>query len=195
MGIRPEDTELLARYVAAFSELDDLSDYQVAEALRIGTDEYGRYRWRPLHLPTAPSALEALYRGLSLPGQGATRLPPLYERLVLSYRWAEMDLGTYRLLANGPAEDLSPLLANLRADESLRSTLQPNGYVQFGKGTETDYDPVCFDYRHRQDNGDCRVVKLDHEAILCHGRIRETAELAPNFRCLVLDTIQRATRA
>ena len=192
MDIRPEETELLARYVAAFSELDDLSDYEVAEVLRIGTDEYGRYRWRPLHQSTAPSALEALYRGLSLPGQGAIRLPPLYETLVLSYRWAEVDLGTYRLLANDPSEDLSPLMANLRTDESLRSTLQPNGYPQFGKGTEADYDPVCFDYRRRQNNGDCRVVKLDHEAILCHGRIRETAELAPTFRSLVLDTIRRA---
>lgn len=96
-------------------------------------------------------------------------------------------------MANEPADDLSSLLAVIQADKHLRATLVPNGYIQFGRGPDIDYDPVCFDFRHRQRNGDCRIVKLDHEAILCHYRIREVAELAPNFRSLVLDTIFRAT--
>jgi hypothetical protein len=80
----------------------------------------------------------------------------------------------------------------MQTDEHLGATLLPNGYAQFGQGPNTDYDPICFDFRQRQHNGDCPIVRLDHEAILCEGRIWETAQLAPNFRSLVRGTIQRA---
>ena len=186
------DLDLLAQYTAAFERLDDLCAFEVPEPLRVSTEEDGWHRWRPLRFTTAPAALQALYRGLGIPGHGATRFPPLYETLVLSYRWAEVELGDYRLLANEPADDLSPLLASLRVDENLAATLVPNGYFPFGKGPDTDYDPVCFDFRHRQRNGDCRIVKVAHEEILCNYHIREIAELAPNFRSLVLSTIKRA---
>src|SRR5579862_2741930 len=192
MKVYGSDADLLAEYTAAFEQLDDLADFAVAPGLWVTTDADGLEYWRLRQVTTPPSALEVLYRGLGLPGRGSTRLPPLYETLLLSYRWAEVDLGTYRLLPNEPAEDLSPLLAALRADKHLYETLVPNGYIQFGRGPDVNYDPVCFDFRQRQRYGDCRIVRLDHEAALCDGRIRETAELAPNFRSLVLDTIHRA---
>lgn len=191
MDNRPDDADLLARYVATFEKLDILHEFEVPEELRVGTYDRG-YWWRPMPFATEPSALQAMYRELGLPGSGSTRFPSLYEALLLSYRWAKVDMGTYRLLANAPAADLSPLAASMRVDEYLRSTLLPNGYIQFGQGPDINYDPVCFDFRHRQKNGDCRIVQLDHEAILCYGRIEGMTELAPNFRSLVLDTIKRA---
>src|SRR5262249_27585534 len=136
--------------------------------------------------------LQALYHELGLPGQGSTRFPVLYETLILSYRWAEVELGDYDLLANAPSDDLAPLLSRLHADKHLYKTLVPNGYFQFGRGPGGNYDPICFDFRHRQRNGDCRIVRLDHEEVLCRFRIREIVELAPNFRSLVLRTIERA---
>lgn len=57
-----------------------------------------------------------------------------------------------------------------------------------------DYDPVCFDVKTRNKNGDCRIVKIDHEEILCNNRIKVIAELAPSFYQLVLQTIERAKR-
>ena len=170
------DAVLLAEYVATFEKRDD-------------TDGYGVHHGQPRPITTLPLALEALYQGLGLTGRGFTRFPPLYEALLLSYRWAEVDLGSYRLLANEPAEDLSPLLSALRADGHLLATLVPNGYVPFGKGPDINYDPVCFDFRQRQKNGDCPVVRLDQEAILCGGRIGAITELAPNLRSLVISTI------
>ena len=35
-------------------------------------------------------------------------------------------------------------------------------------------------------------MKIDHEQILCHDRVKVVAELAPTFRQLVLDTIDKA---
>lgn len=187
------DTDLLAQYCAAFEKLDDLRDFGVSPALRVSTDAYGADHWQPIYSATPRSALETLYQGLGLSGQGSARFPLLYETLLLSYRWAEVELGNYRLLANEPAKDLSPLLKAMQADKFLFATLLPNSYVPFGKGPGLDYDSVCFDFRHRQKNGDCRIVKLDHESLLCDAGIRETEELAPNFRSLVMETIRRAS--
>ena len=191
------DTALLAQYIAAFEKLDTMETdaLGVHPLLRASAEAVGGERLRFLRIATAPSALEALYEGLSLPGLGSTQFPRLYEGLVLSYRWSRVDLGDYILLGNELAEDLSPLLAEMRADENLFTTLLPNGYVQFGRGADGSCDPVCFDFRGRQRNGDCRVVRLDHEAVLCHGRIREVGELAPSYRSLVLATIERAGRS
>ena len=187
------DADLLAEYIAAFENLDDLYAFDVSPALLARTDEYGLEHWQPRQITTLPSVLKALYQGLGLPGFGSTRFPPLYEILLLTHRWAKVDLGNYRLLANEPAKDFAPLLAAMRDDACLFANLVPNGYIQFGQGPELGYDPVCFDFRQRQENGDCRIVKIDHEAILCKGRIRETAKLAPDFRSLVFDTIHEAT--
>lgn len=187
------DAMLLAEYVAAFDGLDDLSSTTtVPSELWTHTDEYDQQHWQPRQITTSPSALQGLYKGLGLPGEGSTRFPRLYEALLLSYRWLEVYLGNYRLLPNEPAEDFTPLLSAMCANAYLRATLMANGYVQFGKAEGLDYDPVCFDFRHRQKNGDCRIVRLDHEAIACYGRIGTITELAPNFRSLVLDTIRRA---
>jgi hypothetical protein len=147
--------------------------------------------WRPLQRETEPSALAELYKGLGLRGRGATRLPPIYEQFILSYRWCDVDLGTYSLLPNLPAADLAPLLSSMLHYCGLRETLNPNGYFQFARGPDMSFDPICFDFRHRQRNGDCRIVQIDHEAILCDYRIVEVATIASSFRELVLQTIKR----
>jgi hypothetical protein len=189
MDTREEDAALLARFVDTFGVLDDLYDCQASPALLTQPDGCD---WQPRQITTTPLSLEALYHNLGLAGLHSTRFPSLYESLILNYRWAELDLVICRLLANEPAGDLTPLLTEIRRDRNLYSTLMPNGYLQFGRGADVDYDPVCFDFRRRQKNGDCRIVKLDHEEILINGRIQEVSELAPNFRSLVMNTIQSA---
>lgn len=139
-----------------------------------------------IRVDTPPKALEAIYT--KLPG----RFPPLYECLVLSYRWAEVDLQSYRLLANPPGPDLSGLLEELSKDSILGNGLLRAGYVRFGMGPDTDYDPVCFDANSRRKDGDCRIVKFDHEENLCNDRVNVTSELASTFEQLVVRTIEAA---
>jgi hypothetical protein len=76
----------------------------------------------------------------------------------------------------------------------LWESLIPAGYVQFGRGPDIDYDPVFFDIKRRKKNGDCPVIKIDHEEILCNYRIKIVGEIAPTFEELVRSTI-RATSA
>jgi hypothetical protein len=184
------DELLLERFVARFEKLDELTAWDsdpIAKQLVVGNpDQLGFRHWRPIPVNIPASLLDPLYARLP------ARLPKLYERLVLSYRWAGVDLKTYTLLPNPPGPDLSGLLHQMSRDPALWDSLLPNGYIQFGRGPDMDYDPVCFDIKSRKKNGECRIVKIDHEEILCNNRVKLVAEFAPSFRELVLRTIDQA---
>jgi hypothetical protein len=165
-----EDSMLLAAFVAAF---------EVEE-----TDLYGQPNGRPCKYSTEPEILEVL--SAALPG----RLPPLYERLVLSYRWPSAELPSLSLLANPQGPTLDGLLAQIRQESGLWEGLAPLGYIPFGRGPGGHYDPVCFDTRRRLRDGDCPVVQIDHEEILCHFRVRVVSEKAGSFRELVMDILE-----
>ena len=180
--------ELLKRYVAAFAHFDDMvvfSDQSVDSSMIVG-EEDGWRKWQPIRVQTLRTALDELYTQL----QG--RLPPLYERLISSYRWAQVEAGSHCLLANLPGEGFSGLLNQIQGDAGLWEALAPAGFIQFARAPGGNYDPICFDVRHRKQNAERRVVRIDHEQILCNFKIKEVAELAPTFRDLILQTIEAA---
>jgi hypothetical protein len=188
-GSRSRDL-LVDRFVGCFDRLADLTvlDFDsVAKQLAVGeSDQFGDRHWKPTKFKTPPAAFDAIYQ--KLPG----RLPRLFELLLISYRWAEVDLKSFRLLANPPGADLTGFLQEISRDPVLWKELLPAGYVQFGKGPDLDYDPVCFDLRSRKKSGDCRIVKIDHEQVLSYDRVKIRAELAPSFEELILRTIRAA---
>jgi len=77
-------------------------------------------------------------------------------------------------------------------DAFLWNCLLRAGYIRFGLGTDIDYDPVCFDISSRKKNRDCRIVKIDHEQILCNDRVKVIVEIAPSFESLVVRAIDQA---
>lgn len=189
-----DEEELLAKYVATFPRLDemvvDLAWFPPAEGLVVGDSDLADYKqWEAIKVETPAQQLEQGYAKLP------ARFPRLFELMVLSYRWAEVDLGTYTLLANPPGPDLNEFFRQISKDLGLWDALIPVGYIQFGKGPDLDYDPVCFDTKTRKQGGDCRIVKIDHEEILCNNRVKVVAELAPSFYQLVLQTIELADKA
>jgi hypothetical protein len=194
MGSRLErDEALLQNFVASFQKFDDMLAMDPSDLvewqLAVGDpDQYGWKRWRPAKIDTNSSFLEPIYAKLP------ARFPPLYERLVLSFRWAEVELDGYRLRANGPGPDLNGLWEEMSGDDFLFKTLIHAGYIPFGKGPDVDYDPVCFDLSFRKENSEFRIVKVDHEEILCNSRIKVVSELARTFEDLVLQTIERGAQ-
>jgi hypothetical protein len=182
------DSELIDAFVGSFEKLDDLStNYEldpIAWQLAFGDlNQYGFKQWRPARVSTEQSSLEAIYANLP------TRFPPLYERLILSYRWAEVDLGLCRLLANPPGPNLAGLSEELSRHQSMQEILFRYKCLQFGKGSDLNYDAICFDWSRRAKDGDCPVIQIDHEEILSHFRFKKVAELAPSFRQLMLRVI------
>jgi hypothetical protein len=182
------DDLLLSRFAASFSRYDDDVADAGSPAERVDPDTLGvvtchglparsGFAWRPLACTAPASALVALRA--KLPG----RLPPLYERLIASYRWREVDLCQLRLLANLPGEDgsLEPLAREIMADPAFVDVLFPRGLVPFGKALES-YDPVCFDSTRPTLEGDCVIVRLDHEAVLVDNRVEVGEVVAASFR-------------
>jgi hypothetical protein len=187
-------THLLEQFVGCWEKLDGFSWDESLDSLACqfstgDENQLGGKLWRPIPRVTDPSTLDPLYAQLP------ARFPPLYEQLVLTYRWADVDLGSYRLLGNPIGPSLSGLLDLMLKDKFLSTFLLKSGYIPFGKGPDIDYDPVCFDLKSRKKNREFSIVKLDHEEILCNERIRVVAELAPTFEQLVKTTIELASRS
>lgn len=189
--------DLLPRFVAAFGTLGEavlLEPGALPPELIVGGQENSqensprtRAIWKPAPIRTDPTALVELYE--KLPG----RFPLLYERLALSYRWLEVDLvGFMTLWSNPPGPSLSLLLANITGDPVFVEVLFPLGFLPFGKASGGSYDPVCFDLHRRNADGDCPVVRVEHEAVLCDGRIGDRWELADSFRTLVKVVVAKA---
>lgn len=158
--------ELLSRFVASFEKLDDMVVFEhlspIAKQLAVGPGELGMTKWRPAKTPTDPQLLESIYAVLP------SRYPPLYERLVLTYRWDVVDLELLRLSPNPPGDDLSALQPN--KNDFLTNFLLNAGYIRFGLGPDVDFDPICFELKSRKKNREFRIVKIDHEDILCRER-------------------------
>ena len=112
------DKLLAEGFVSTFEKLDEMAAYEdldpIVGQLALGApDKYDRRRWRPLKANTEFSSLEAIYAKLP------ARFPPLFERLVLSYRWAEVDLQSYWLLPNPPGPGLGGLLQQISTAPKL----------------------------------------------------------------------------
>jgi hypothetical protein len=186
--------ELIEQFIASFEKLDEMAEFPETHPLvrqfAVGSpDRYGRLRWRAMKVQTDPSHLDQLLEKLP------ARFPPLFEQLVLSYRWAEVDLRLFRLLANPPGPDLMGMLNEMEKPSTIWENLLPSGLIQFGMGPDMDFDPVCFDIRSRTKRKDYKIVKVDHEEILCNNRVRVVAELAPSFEQLMVQTIALANQA
>jgi hypothetical protein len=190
---RHTEEKLLDAFVAAFGAFDDMLviGRAAAEAPLVVAEPnmLGFHQWRPRLSPTNQAALDELYRHLP---QG---LPVLFEDLLLRWRWAPVDVGAVQLLANPVGVDLSGFVSQVLNDRGLAEVLLPAGYIQFGRPGGGGYDPVCFDIARGRTTDDARVVQIDHEAILCHHRLRVVRELYPSFRHLIAEVVAAAAQS
>ena len=187
----PEDLEILDEFVSSLATFDEMLTFEGSDSiqwqLRKGkVGKLGNVSCRPRKVKTPRRALKPLYEKLPVP------FPPLYEWLVLNYRWAEVEAGPLCLLANAPGSGLEGLEKEIFKDSCFVENLIPKGYVQFAKAPNYNYDPVCFDTSRNPGSREFPIVQLDHEQILCNDRIEVVNELAPNFRELVLAIIQQS---
>ena len=191
------DAMLLEKFVGAFRALNGELLYEegvgeIPAEMSDGFDDskWARQKWKPVPMASDPGSLREVYEQLP------ARLPPLYEQLLLNYRWMRVELGDWMsLLANPPGEDFSKLIEEMTRDSVLTSVLFPNGLLPFGRASGGNYDPICFDTRRRLRDGDCPVVRLDHEEILCHLRIGRVVDASESFRALVEAVVQSVERS
>lgn len=179
--------------MAAFGKLDNLvlcdEKQLLPPELDAGNDDspWARRRWKPAVASTNRAALAELHKALP------ASLPPLYEQLVLSYRWLEVELRDFAILfANPPGNGLKALLAKMTCDRAMTDVLFPLGLIPFGQASDGRYDPVCFDTARRAGRGDCPVMRIEHEAVLCNQRVSDSWEIAGSFRSFVEAVVAKA---
>jgi|TARA_R110001592_G_scaffold359790_1_gene667092 hypothetical protein len=183
------DTKLLKQFVESFARMDEMlapegvPDELLVKAESETWESWREFsRWQPLPVETDPAELDPLYQRI-----GGT-FPPLYEHLLLSYRWLEVDLKLLRLFANPPGDNFTGLSEAIFADRALAEVLIPTGYVPFGRSS-VNYDPMCFDLNTRAPTGDCPVIQFEHEAILCERQIGEQWQRWDSFRDLMSEVV------
>lgn len=143
-------------------------------------DHYGCHDWR-IKPCSSIDWIEPLEQRLT------ARFPPLYRVLVTRYIFPSFELGQTGvfLFGNTPeGTDEYELRVRMFADPYMSPFLLNHGYLQFGSPDTGSYDPICFDM-NRRCGSDHPIVRIDHEEILCHDRIRASQEIASSFRALI----------
>jgi len=108
------------------------------------------------------------------------KLPQSFESLLLRYSFPPFDAGGITFFSW--QSDSSELFHVLPPNEgTLSELLLPKGYIQIGRPDTGDFDAVCFDLNLAKQNREYRIVRTDHEEILCNFRVRIVAELWPSF--------------
>lgn len=184
------DKKLLRQFLDSFQRLDDclVFDKEVTPEMIVKRDveDWKSWdelqKWQPISVKTSMDELDALYSRIG--GQ----FPILYERLILSHRWLEVDLGIARLLANPPGPELTGLAKMVFSDPILSNVLVPAGFIPFARSTIND-DPICFDLNAISPQSDCPIIQFEHEAILCHSKIGKSWQRWESFREFMTEVI------
>ncbi|WP_299469889.1 hypothetical protein [uncultured Gimesia sp.] len=149
-------------------------------------DEWDHWRdelkWQPKRIETSVETLTPLYSRMG----GA--FPLLYEQLLLSFRWLEVDLKLIRLFANPPDPDFTGLTTEIFQDRIIADTLIPAGFIPFARSS-INYDPICFDLNAMTSQRDCPILQFEHEAILCDFKIGKHWQRWASVRDLMSDVI------
>jgi hypothetical protein len=176
------DDELIADFVASL-QADQFFDHRnpPPAEMNAGIDQHdwNCLRWKPIQVATPKAELSTLYERLH------TTFPPLYERLILTWRWLDVWNDQVRFFANPPEASLNAFAKQVLNDPVFNQHLVGGGYIPFGLDIES-YDPVCFDTNRRLADGDCMVIRFEHEAMLSFDHIGESWVLYPSCRDMML---------
>jgi hypothetical protein len=159
------------------SDRERLRPKDVPEFLRVGAeDRRGCFDWRVKRVDYV-SRTERLEERLQ------KRFPRVFYSLISRYAFPAFEIPNLFLFANtGDPLLWHDLSGSLFIDGVMSSFLLDRGYIQIGDPYEGNYDPVCLDVKDTSEPlGDCPLVWLDHEEILCNNRLKVVRQLAPSF--------------
>jgi hypothetical protein len=108
------------------------------------------------------------------------RMPQSFESLLSRYSFPAFDILGITLFDWDSASNKYIVEASAPKN-SLSELLIPAGYVQIGRPDTGDFDAICFDLNRQTQNREYRVVRVDHEDILCNWKVRVTGELWQSF--------------
>jgi len=127
----------------------------------------------------------------ALDGRLPKRLPQSFASFLSRYSFPTFDVAGISLF--GWETDSTAYIEEASAGkDSLSELLIPAGYVQIGQPDIGSFDAICFDLNEKCQNREYRIVRIDHEDILCNWRARVSGELWPSFVKLVEGVLSSA---
>lgn len=153
-------------------------------------------RWRELEDEPHPQLRQMPINEFSGFDRISSRpLPTQFMHLLTHWYWQdEVWFDSIRLLESNDLGSLNGFIDAVCVDKILFSVLKRNGFVQFARATDGQiYDPICFDIRSRSITNDYPIVRLDHEEILQHERIKVVARVADHFDELLQQIVKIET--
>lgn len=183
-----EDDKLLDQFMQRVSELPNLwvestnaDPDALLPGMNGGVDDsvWAQPLWRPWRTPADFRPIDPAYAA------SRVRFPPLYERMATRYRWLEFPVpGLAVLYENGSEVPLETVLRRIASLNGFSRRLLSRGMLPFGNEEGGSFDPICFDCRRRRRDGDCPVLRIDHEAVILQDDDRpwETWPVAESFR-------------
>jgi hypothetical protein len=119
------------------------------------------------------------------------RFPASFGSLIRRYTFPSFDAGGLYVFGNTGGDDLDDLSVAIFKDRFIADATLKSGYIQFARPEGGSYDPICFDARQSASNREFPIVRLDHEDILCHDRMRPIATVAASFYRFVVEMVSR----
>jgi len=108
------------------------------------------------------------------------RLPQSFGSFLSRFSFSAFDAGgiTFPGWESSSSEIFKVLPPN---KGELSELLLPAGYIQIGRPDTGSFDAICFDTNMPKQNREYRLVRADHEEVLCNCRVKIVAELWPSF--------------
>jgi hypothetical protein len=116
------------------------------------------------------------------------RLPATLRSLIARYLFPSFEVKPLTLYSVGVSDPESTGMEfrlAIFADRFMSPFLLKNGLLPFARPDDYSYDPICFDFRNANRKSEPRVVRVDHEEILCSERLRIIDTISPAFHELV----------
>jgi len=110
------------------------------------------------------------------------RLPPHFQSLIARYSFDPFEWRDVAFFGNRGNRDHTDLVVASTQDPLLTRVTRSQGLLRVGRPASGSYDPVCFDMGRRSKVGDAPLVRIDHEEVLIHSRVRVIHTYATSFR-------------
>lgn len=194
-----DNADLIKAFIDSFAKLNSWMSLSQEEDFPsqlvnagIDPEDWSRVRWQPGFVSTDHSHLQRLRSEIG------RRLPRLYEQLITSYRWLEVDLPKLTLMANPPGDSLDGLWRMMTAVPG-HETLFDAGFMPFGSAS-TALNWMCFDLNTTNEFDDCPIVHLEVKSNWnpksneMPYKINRLAVIWPSVEAMMQETIEEANR-
>ncbi|MCI5073351.1 hypothetical protein MRY82_10510 [bacterium] len=105
-----------------------------------------------------------------------------------SYSFLSFEINEICFWGNSLNNQEYDLENKIFSDTILYESLKKKGMIQIGSSKHSFYNPICFDLKNKNKNGDAQIIEIDHERILINDEVHITKKHFKSFEDLLVST-------